>query len=70
MLIVDYIRAWMFLLCVVQGVTVLQFLWLEACHHSNTEFGAVEADSTLVEGIVDLSHQHAIAAFALRQPGR
>jgi hypothetical protein len=70
MLIVEYVRIWMFLLCVVQGVTVLQFLWLEPCRHSNTQFGAVEADLTLVEGIVDLSQQRAITASGLRQSGR
>lgn len=70
MLIVEYVRMWMLLLCAVQSVTVLQFLWLESRGHWDSRQGAFEVDQAHADAIVDLSHQHAIMASELRRPRR
>lgn len=31
MIIVDYVSLWMLLLCCVQGITLVSFLWAEVC---------------------------------------
>jgi hypothetical protein len=70
MLIVEYVRMWMLLLCVVQSATVLQFLWLESCSQSDSRFGSFEVDQARADAIVDLSHQHAMMASSLKWPRR
>lgn len=62
MLVIEYLRMWMLLLCGVQAVTVLHFLWLDLCRHTDLAFGGFDIDPTPMDGIVDLSRQHGISA--------